>query len=75
MKPYHCQTPCRQQEWAGVIAQQLDPAKHTVVLCHHGMRSQMVRHLFVAKPKDNDCVQPDELASVQLPPQTLDPKP
>ena len=34
---------CRQQEWAADIAQQLDPDKHTIVLCHHGMRSNMVR--------------------------------
>lgn len=33
---------CRQQEWAGVIAQQMDLEKHTIVLCHHGMRSNMV---------------------------------
>lgn len=27
-----------------MIAQQMDPQKHTIVLCHHGMRSNMVRH-------------------------------
>ena len=38
-----CLPMLRQQEWAADIAQQLDPDKHTIVLCHHGMRSNMVR--------------------------------
>jgi hypothetical protein len=37
---------CRQQEWAADIGEQLDPDKHTIVLCHHGMRSNMVRASF-----------------------------
>lgn len=32
----------RQAEWGPIVTQQLDPLQHTVVLCHHGVRSQMV---------------------------------
>jgi rhodanese-related sulfurtransferase len=38
----------RQQEWAGDIGEQLDPDKHTIVLCHHGMRSNMVANFLTS---------------------------
>ena len=31
---------CRMRQWGPVINRELDTAKHTIVMCHHGMRSQ-----------------------------------
>jgi len=39
----------RQEEWVPIIAQQLDPQQHTIVLCHHGVRSQMVASLLATR--------------------------
>lgn len=30
----------RMRDWERTMARELDPAKHTILLCHHGMRSQ-----------------------------------
>lgn len=39
----------RQAEWGPIISEQLDPLQHTVVLCHHGVRSQMVAGFLSSK--------------------------
>lgn len=31
---------CRMRQWGPVATRELDTAKHTIVMCHHGMRSQ-----------------------------------
>lgn len=31
---------CRMRQWGPVISRELDTAKHTILMCHHGMRSQ-----------------------------------
>ena len=43
-----CVCVCRQEEWAPIIGSQLDPAAHTIVLCHHGVRSNMVANFLTA---------------------------
>ena len=37
---------CRQEEWAPLVDSQLDPAVDTLVLCHHGVRSNMVANFL-----------------------------
>ena len=31
---------CRMRSWGQTVTRELDPAKHTILMCHHGMRSQ-----------------------------------
>lgn len=34
------------RQWGPLLTNELDTAKHTIVLCHHGMRSQQAAEYF-----------------------------
>ncbi|KAL3146812.1 hypothetical protein ABBQ38_014789 [Trebouxia sp. C0009 RCD-2024] len=36
----------RMRQWGPVVTRELDTAKHTIIMCHHGMRSQQAAEYF-----------------------------
>ena len=47
--------PCRLQEWAQSVHEDMDPDKETVLLCHHGVRSMRVAGFLAAQVTASSC--------------------